>query len=110
MPAGGGAALRAEAFRDFREAGDVAETSRARNSIAAQEFGSDWTDPVDVRSAALAGIDALEITVEVHVALGLPQVTVVGLAAGAVKEARERVVAAPGLSRDSYEIASKSLA
>ncbi len=47
-----------------------------------------------VRSAALAGIDALEITVEVHVALGLPQVTVVGLAAGAVKEARERVVAA----------------
>jgi magnesium chelatase family protein len=47
-----------------------------------------------VRSAALAGIDALEITVEVHVALGLPQVTVVGLAAGAVKESRERVVAA----------------
>ncbi len=47
-----------------------------------------------VRSAALAGIHALEITVEVHVALGLPQVTVVGLPAGAVKEARERVVAA----------------
>jgi magnesium chelatase family protein len=47
-----------------------------------------------VRSAALAGIDALEITVEVHVAFGLPQVTVVGRAAGAVKEARERVVAA----------------
>lgn len=47
-----------------------------------------------VRSAALAGIDALEITVEVHVALGLPQVTLVGLGAGAVKEARERVMAA----------------
>ena len=47
-----------------------------------------------VRSAALAGIDALEITVEVHVSLGLPQVTLVGLGAGAVKEARERVMAA----------------
>ena len=47
-----------------------------------------------VRSAALAGIEAFEITVEVHVALGLPQVTLVGLGAGAVKEARERVMAA----------------
>jgi magnesium chelatase family protein len=47
-----------------------------------------------VRSAALSGVDALEITVEVHVALGLPQVTLVGLGAGAVKEARERVMAA----------------
>lgn len=47
-----------------------------------------------VRSAALAGIDALEITVEVHVALGLPNTLLVGLGAGAVKEARERVMAA----------------
>jgi magnesium chelatase family protein len=47
-----------------------------------------------VRSAALAGIHALEITVEVHVALGLPQILLVGLGAGAVKEARERVSAA----------------
>src|SRR4028119_2117085 len=47
-----------------------------------------------VRSAALAGIDALEVTVEVHVALGLPQMLLVGLGAGAAKEARERVVAA----------------
>ncbi|GJG84911.1 magnesium chelatase [Gemmatimonadetes bacterium T265] len=47
-----------------------------------------------VRSAAVCGIDAFEVTVEVHAALGLPQLTVVGLAAGAVKEGRERVVAA----------------
>lgn len=47
-----------------------------------------------VRSAAVRGIDAFEVTVEVHAALGLPQLTVVGLAAGAVKEGRERVVAA----------------
>ena len=47
-----------------------------------------------VRSAAVRGIDAFEVSVEVHAALGLPQLTVVGLAAGAVKEGRERVVAA----------------
>ncbi|HEY0780728.1 MAG TPA: hypothetical protein VGD56_22415, partial [Gemmatirosa sp.] len=47
-----GAGVRVEAFRDFREAGDVAEVSRARNSLAAQEFGSDWTDPYDARGFA----------------------------------------------------------
>ncbi|GJG85194.1 hypothetical protein tb265_03750 [Gemmatimonadetes bacterium T265] len=49
-----GAGVRLEAFRDFREAGDAQEVSRARNSIAAQEFGSDWTDPYDARGFAAA--------------------------------------------------------
>jgi magnesium chelatase family protein len=47
-----------------------------------------------VRSAAILGIDAYDVTVEVDVAQGLPQFTIVGLAAGAVKESRERVAAA----------------
>src|SRR5688500_4283780 len=47
-----------------------------------------------VRSAAVVGIDAYGVTVEVDVAQGLPQFTIVGLAAGAVKESRERVAAA----------------
>src|SRR5687767_1568736 len=47
-----------------------------------------------VRSAAVLGIDAYGITVEVDVAQGLPQFTIVGLPAGAVKESRERVAAA----------------
>jgi magnesium chelatase family protein len=47
-----------------------------------------------VRSAAVLGIDAYDVTVEVDVAQGLPQFTIVGLAAGAVKESRERVTAA----------------
>ena len=47
-----------------------------------------------VRSAAVLGIDAYDVTVEVDVAQGLPQFTIVGLAAGAVKESRERVAAA----------------
>ncbi len=45
-------------------------------------------------SAAIVGIDAVDITIEVHVANGLPQWTLVGLAATAVKESRDRVSAA----------------
>jgi len=47
-----------------------------------------------IRSAAVLGIDAYDVTVEVDVALGLPQWMIVGLPAGAVKESRERVGAA----------------
>jgi hypothetical protein len=47
-----------------------------------------------VRSAAVLGIDAYDVTVEVDAALGLPAWTIVGLAAGAVRESRERVNAA----------------
>jgi len=47
-----------------------------------------------VRSAAVVGIEAYEVAVEVDVAPGLPQFTIVGLAAGAVKESRERVCSA----------------
>ena len=47
-----------------------------------------------IHSAAVAGIEAYDVTVEVDCAPGLPQFTVVGLAAGAVKESRERVSAA----------------
>jgi len=46
------------------------------------------------RSAAVLGIEAFDVRVEVDVALGLPQWTIVGLPAGAVKESRERVSAA----------------
>src|SRR5687767_15729011 len=47
-----------------------------------------------VRSAALIGIDAYDVIVEVDAAPGLPQWTIVGLAAGAVRESRERLGAA----------------
>lgn len=47
-----------------------------------------------IRSAAVLGIDAFDVTVEVDVALGLPQWIIVGLPASAVKESRERVGAA----------------
>jgi len=47
-----------------------------------------------VRSSALVGIDAYDVIVEVDAAAGLPQWTIVGLAASAVRESRDRVGAA----------------
>jgi magnesium chelatase family protein len=44
-----------------------------------------------VRSRALLGLDAARVTVEVHLAFGLPNFMLVGLADVEVKEARERV-------------------
>jgi magnesium chelatase family protein len=47
-----------------------------------------------LRSAAIIGIDAYPVEVEVHLASGLPSFATVGLPQGAVKEGRERVAAA----------------
>ncbi|NLC23658.1 MAG: ATP-dependent protease, partial [Oxalobacter sp.] len=47
-----------------------------------------------LKSRALTGMEAPEVTVEVHLANGLPSFTIVGLADTEVKEARERVRAA----------------
>lgn len=47
-----------------------------------------------IRSAAVLGIEAYDVTVEVDVSPGLPQWSIVGLASSSVKEARERVIAA----------------
>jgi magnesium chelatase family protein len=44
-----------------------------------------------VQSRALLGLEAVQVTVEVHLANGLPSFTLVGLADVEVKEARERV-------------------
>ena len=52
-----------------------------------------------LRSRALAGMDAPEVTVEVHLANGLPTFTLVGLPDTEVKEARDRVRAAIQTSR-----------
>jgi hypothetical protein len=41
-------------YRDYRDASDEMETSTVRNSIAAQEFGSDYTDPFEVRGVSIA--------------------------------------------------------
>jgi hypothetical protein len=49
-----GVGVRAFAFRRYREVGDQPETSGLRNSFAAQEFGSDYSDPYDTRGAGLS--------------------------------------------------------
>ena len=45
-------------LRDFRDVADVQERSRLVNSFAAQEFGSDYTDPYGVQGGGV-GFDAL---------------------------------------------------
>jgi hypothetical protein len=48
-----GIQLVVEGRDDFADVGDASETSGLRNSIAAQEFGSDLTDPYGVRGGEL---------------------------------------------------------
>ncbi len=47
-----------------------------------------------INSAALYGIDALRVDVEIDLASGLPQLATVGLPEGAVKESKDRIRAA----------------
>ena len=47
-----------------------------------------------VLSAAILGVDAYQVEVEVDIALGLPAFSTVGLPEGAVKESKDRVKAA----------------
>ncbi len=48
-----GLSISAIGVDDFRQLGQVAEVSSLRNTIAAQEFGSDWTQPIGVVGGAL---------------------------------------------------------
>jgi magnesium chelatase family protein len=58
-----------------------------------------------LRSRALAGMEAPEVTVEVHLAAGLPSFTLVGLADAEVREARDRVRAA--IQTSGYEFPAR---
>lgn len=70
-------------------------SSIRRNDADARVYGCNLAIMLAaIRSAAVLGIDAYNVTVEVDVALGLPQWVIVGLPASAVKESRERVSAA----------------
>ncbi|AXV97020.1 magnesium chelatase [Ralstonia solanacearum] len=55
-----------------------------------------------LRSRALAGIDAPAVSVEVHLANGLPSFTIVGLPDTEVKESKDRVRAAIQNSRFEF--------
>src|SRR5947209_536922 len=55
-----------------------------------------------LHSRALSGLDAPQVTVEVHLANGLPSFTIVGLPDTEVKESRDRVRAALVNSRFEF--------
>lgn len=58
-----------------------------------------------IRSAAVLGVDAYDVRVEVDVGLGLPQWSVVGLPAGEVKESTQRVRAA--LANSGFDVPAR---
>jgi magnesium chelatase family protein len=60
-----------------------------------------------LRSRALAGIEALAVSVEVHLANGLPKFTIVGLPDTEVRESKDRVRAA--LQNAGFDIPSKRI-
>lgn len=60
-----GVVLRLFGSRDFRDVGDVAERSTPVNSLASQEFASDYTDPYLVRAVG-AGVDFGAIGLQVR--------------------------------------------
>lgn len=60
-----------------------------------------------VKSRALAGMEAPEVTVEVHLAAGLPAFTLVGLPDAEVREARDRVRAA--IQNSQFDFPSRKI-
>jgi magnesium chelatase family protein len=60
-----------------------------------------------LRTLCLKGIDGREVSAEVYIAPGLPAYTVVGLPDAAVKEAKDRVVAA--VRNSGYDFPSKRI-
>src|SRR6202142_1939126 len=60
-----------------------------------------------LRSRALSGFDALPVTVEVHLAGGLPAFNLVGLPETEVKESRDRVRAA--LQNSQFEFPARRI-
>ena len=52
---GAGSRVVLAAERSYRDVSDEQETSLVRNTIAAQEFGSDYTDTYDARTISLSG-------------------------------------------------------
>jgi hypothetical protein len=60
-----------------------------------------------VGSASVAGVESHAVSVEVNISLGLPSFVVVGLPHSAVREGRERVIAA--LSHVGHRVPSKRI-
>ncbi len=60
-----------------------------------------------IHTGAVMGIDAIPIDVEVDVALGLPNISIVGLPDGAVKESKDRVRSA--LKNSGYEVPARRI-
>ena len=92
-----GSGVAVSAADDWRDVGDEPEVSLARNSIAAQEFGSDYTNPYGVRAIGAVGT------------LGLSSGLVIRLDGGVEEQRALRVHAAPASGRYRPTIAATSI-
>ena len=70
---GAGSSLALAIERQYRDVSEESEVSLVKNSLAAQEFGSDYTDPYDARTVSLTGTlgglnwrPSLELAYEQH--------------------------------------------
>ncbi|HVF39151.1 MAG TPA: hypothetical protein VM939_04565, partial [Gemmatimonadaceae bacterium] len=74
-----GAGFVLSAYDEHHQAGDEIETSLTRNSLAAQEFGSDYTDPFGARGYSATAraapwrgwVPSLEVSIEKHAPLSV---------------------------------------
>ncbi|HEX6626595.1 MAG TPA: hypothetical protein VF105_01455, partial [Gemmatimonadaceae bacterium] len=70
---GAGSSLALAVERQYRDVSEEPEASLVKNSLAAQEFGSDYTEPYDARAVSLTGTvgglnwrPSLELSYEQH--------------------------------------------
>lgn len=93
-----GAGLRLEAYDDFRDASAVAEVSRLRNSVAAQEAGSDYTEPYGVRGVMLWADVAPRIGLRPRVGVGVERQGALRVEARPERGRYERIIPAERLA------------
>jgi magnesium chelatase family protein len=86
--------------------GELSRMQRGHGFCLAS-FHARWPMNVSVKCAALMGISAGPVSVEVDLALGLPAFAIVGLPEGAVRESKVRVAAA--LNNCGYAIPPRKI-
>jgi hypothetical protein len=87
-----GAGVHLLASRDYRDVGDVPERSSVVNTLAAQEFGSDYTDPYLVRSVGLRFDGAPIFGFDPRIGASFEHQSAVGVRATPVTGAFERTI------------------
>lgn len=90
-----GVGVDAFVMRDFHDVGDIQERSSVVNSLAAQEFGSDYTDPYLVRGAGARLTLPTFHSVDIQLEGGYEQQSMLGVHADPVRGTFTPTIAFP---------------